>query len=163
MLLQGSVRFLPLLESDQTALISEGGWRKLGRAHELQSGPAEGVTVQMWPDECVLFCVGGSPGNLGSASLLETPNKPLASKHRCFSAGLKCSLLQAAKVPHCRLPSHTKRGPLTPACSNRASWNQKRLQLVLCVQERVINVLTHCHLYTSMTLGPPVIRDGEGG
>lgn len=126
MLLQGSVRFLPLSESDQTALISEGGWRKLGRAHELQSGPAEGVTVQMWPDECVLFCVGGSPGSLGSASLLETPNKPLASKHRCFSAGLKCSLLQVAKVPHCRLPSHTKRGPLTPACSNRASWNQKK-------------------------------------
>lgn len=33
----------------------------LGRAHGPQSGSADGVTMQMWPDECVLAYVLGDP------------------------------------------------------------------------------------------------------
>lgn len=45
---------------------------------------------------CAVLCAGDSPSSPGSVSLLETPNKPLASKLCYFSAELKFSL-QSAK------------------------------------------------------------------
>lgn len=76
----------------------------------------------------VLLCAEGSPGSPGSASLLETPNKPLASELCYFSAGLKCSLLQAAKsnLDHLAACRHTPNVAPDPqlAPAEPASWGR---------------------------------------
>ena len=77
-----------------TALISEGR----------RQNACKGTWTPIWiclrdyrENVARWVCAGDSPGNLGSASLSETPNKPLASKLCYFSAGLNCSLLRAAR------------------------------------------------------------------
>lgn len=93
----------------------------------------------------------GTPwGALGSASFLETPNKPLASRLCCFSAGLKCSPLQAAKIPLTTLllVIHSKCVCLKPRPAQQSQLGPEEALVCPLRAERVLRAVTHSAVCT---------------